>query len=217
MKFPNAAKGVKKLFIANLVAVIAGILALVSAVMAAIGLKNDPVLIAAGSVALVATIILIVVFIVQLVGLYQGGKDNALIKAGFYLTIAGIIFTVIGTIFKSITAVPALVTIGGYLIVIVDGITVVALFYVLRGIAHLCEESGDEGLASHGRRLSFIVLILFVISIVLSLYSNILGNSTIEWVKTTIAVAGIVAAITELIVSLLVLIYYGRASKLLNK
>lgn len=216
MKFPNAYKGVKKLFIAEILAILAALLMVVAAVLGAIGLKNEPVLLASGTVALVAGIILIIVFVIQIVGLYQGGKDDIQIKYGFYLTILAIVLNLIVVIFGMIKDNQILATIAKYINIAVDIATVLSLVCTLRGIAALANQLGDEKMENRGKSLAFIVFILFVASIVLGAYPNFFVNGAPDWAQTMFAITGIVAGVIELVVYILTVIYYGRATKMLK-
>lgn len=217
MSFPNAYKGVKKLFIAEILAIISALLVLVSAVLAAVGKNNEPMIAAAGGLLLATGIIFIIVFIIQLVGLHQGGKDEPQIKIAFMLTIFSVLLSLVATILSSINGVAVLGEIARYVRIAVDIATVIALEYTLFGIAHLAKRLGNEKMERFGRTLAWIVCILFVISIVMDLYSGIMNSNVQEWVKTTITIAGIVAGVAEFVVYLLTFIYYGKATKMLKE
>lgn len=217
MRFPNAHKGVKKLFIAEIVGIVASLLILVSGILFAIGVKNTAVLASSAGVALAGSIALVVVFIISLVGLYQGGQDNDSIKAAFYLTIAALLLNILAAIFSAITQVEALVIAAKYIGIAVDVATVIALEYTLLGISGLAKQLGNEKMASLGRTLAWFVLGLYALSILLGLFGNIFSTNAQDWVKTAVAVTTIVAGVLELIVYVAVVVYYGKATKMLKQ
>ena len=217
MRFPNAYKGVKKLFITEIISVIVAFLMMVASVLLALGKNNDALLAAGGAIALAGGIALIVVFIIQIVALYQGGKDEIRIKYAFFLTIFAIVLSLISSIFTSIKSVPVLVDIGGYINTLIKVVELVALEYTLIGIAVLMDKLGNSSLANRGRSLATAVLILFIVSILMNLYANIMDSNAYEWVKITLTIAAIVAGIAELVVYVLTLVYYGRATKELKQ
>ncbi len=217
MKFPSAYKGVKKLFIAEILSVIAALLVLTTSVMSLVGLKVEGALVAAGTTGLVASIALIVAFILSLIGLHQAGKDELQIQYSFCLTILAIILSLVAIILGAFKDSSVCVTISGYVNIVVDVITVFALEFVLRGIATLADKLGDKNMAQKGRLLATLVLFLFAISIILGLFSSIITHNAGDWVSTTIAVAALIAGIAELIVYILIFVYYGFATKMLKK
>ena len=148
MKFPHAYKGVKKLFIAEILGVIMAVLMITAAVLVAIGLKNEPALLAGGTVGLVGSIILIVMFVLQLVGLIQGGKDEPLIKIALFFTLAAIVLSLVATILASFPDNQILAIIARICNIGVDGATVIAFLYTLLGISNLATRLGDEEMAA---------------------------------------------------------------------
>ena len=216
MKFPNAYKGVKKLFICELIAVVAALLGVVAAILSAIGLKNSAVVAAAGAMALSSVIALIVVFILQLIGLHQGGKDEMLIQYAFCVTILGVVLAVASSILANFNG-------RGIELArtFVDSATKVAqllaAYYVLMGIANLARKLNDSRMEKQGRALANWVIIFFVISILFNTLSTVLLPHSPEWLKVTFGALVIVAAVVELIVYIVTFFYYGKAVKMLKK
>lgn len=217
MQFPSAHKGVKKLFIAELIAIAAGILTLVAAVLAVVGIKNEGVLVAAGSITVVSTFALIVVLILQLVGLFQGGKDSLQIKYAFFISLGGLVLSIVLAVLRLLPANNGLAIAIGVMGPLVDIATVLALAYTLLGIAELAEKLNDEPMAKRGKTLAFVVVILFAISVVLNLFSSFFVNNAPSWAVILIAIFGIVTAVVELVAYILTVVYYGRATKMLKK
>lgn len=217
MQFPSAHKGVKKLFIAELIAIAAGLLVLVAAVLGVVGIKNEGVLVAAGSITIVSTFALIVVLILQLVGLFQGGKDSLQIKYAFFISLGGLVLSIVLAILRLLPANNGLAIAIGVIGPLVDIATVLALAYTLLGIAELAEKLNDEPMARRGKTLAFVVVILFAISVVLNLFSSFFVNNAPSWAVILIAIFGIVAAVVELVAYILTVVYYGRATKMLKK
>ena len=217
MQYPSAHKGVKKLFIAELIAIAAGILTLVAAVLAVVGIKNEGVLVAAGSITVVSTFALIVVLILQLVGLFQGGKDSLQIKYAFFISLGGLVLSIVLAVLRLLPANNGLAIAIGVIGPLVDIATVLALAYTLLGIAELAEKLNDEPMARRGKTLAFVVVILFAISVVLNLFSSFFVNNAPSWAVILIAIFGIVTAVVELVAYILTVVYYGRATKMLKK
>jgi len=216
MKFPNAHKGVKKLFICELIGVVATLLAIATAVLAAIGLKDSSVLAAAGAMALSSVIVLIVLFVLQLVGLHQAGKDELQIKYAFCITVLGVILAIVSSILTNFngrgielakTFVDAAVKVSQLL----------AGYYVLMGISALAGKLKDVAMEKKGRALANWVVFFFFVSIVFNILSTVLLPHSPEWLKVTLGVLVIVASVVELIVYVVTFFYYAKAVKMLKK
>lgn len=224
MRFPSAHSGVKKLFISELIGFIAALLGVVAAILLAAapaleeGSVRTGILAAAGTVGLVSAIVMIVVFVLQLVGLWQGGKDEDQIRYAFFLTIFAVVLGLTAAILGAIPNNSVVATIANYVRIAVDIATVLALEYTLLGIAALANKLGDSKMERLGRMLAIIVMVLFVLSILLNLYPNFINTAKApDWVNTMIAVTGIVAGVVELAVYIITIVYYGKATKMLKK
>ena len=216
MRFPNAHKGVKKLFIAEIISIVAGLLGVVGAVLAIVGLTNEAVLASAGGLLIAMGFALILSFILTLIGLHQGGKDEVQIRFAFFFIIAAILLTLVQTIFGFI-ANPVLVIIARVLGTLSDICTTLSLVYTLLGISRLADELSDERMSKRGKFLALVVTVLFVATVILGLFPNFVNENSPEFFKTLVAIFGLIGALVELIAYVLIFIYYGRATKMLKK
>ena len=217
MKFPNAYRGIKKLFIAEVVGVCATLLLLISACLAIAGVHSEGALIAAGSLTLVATLGLLALFIVEILALREAGKDNEKLKLAFFYTIAGIVFSFVGSILSSIPAVRDSLF-AGLIQSAIDVTAIFTLYYIFIGIAELANKLGNPLMERHGRSLANVSIILFVASIALSFPANFINGSAVpEWTQGLFATLALVASLAELVAYVLTLIYYYRAVKMLSK
>ena len=217
MKFPNAHAGVKKLFICEIIGIAASILAIVGAVLAAIGLKDPALLATGGSVVLASTIALIVVFVLQLVGLHQGGKDELQMKYAFCLTILGVILGVVSSILSSLKASEGLTMAITFVNAAQSVATLLASYYVLMGISSLAGKLKDEAMEKQGRRLATWVIVFFCVSILFEVFGGIFKTNQAQWLVVTATILAIVAAVAELVVYIITFVYYGKAVKMLKK
>ena len=67
-----------------------------------------------------------------------------------------------------------------------------------------------------GKRLALVILILIVVSIVLNLIPTFVQNPSVE-LKNVLSILGIIARVADLVTSILVIVYYGKATKMLAK
>ena len=217
MKFPNAYKGVKKLFIAEICEIVIAVLGIVVATLASVAKGNNAVLTAAGTLGLVAAIALIVIFVFQLVGLHQAGKDELQIQYAFCITILGIILSVVGSILGSLTQTRGLELAGTFIDSAVKVSQLLAAYYTLMGIASLSAKLSDSKMEKQGKALANWVIIFFVVSIVFNLLSTILLPHSPAWLVTLLGILVIIAGVVELVVYVVTFLYYGRAVKMLKK
>ena len=217
MRYPHAHSGVKKLFICELIAIIASTLAVVGSILAAIGLKKDALLLTGGSLLLASGIALVVVFILQLVGLHQAGKDETQIKYAFYLTILGIVLGVVSAILGSLTKSKGIEIAQAFVEAAETVATLLASYYVLAGIASLANKLGDKAMAKRGKALANWVIIFFLVSTVFDLFGVILKTYPAEWLTVVAVILAIVAEIAKLIVYIITFLYYAKAVKMLKE
>ena len=217
MKFPHAYKGVKKLFLAEVFAIIVAVLSIVVASLAKAAQTNGAVAATAGTMGLVAGILLILIFIFQLVGLHQAGKDEMLIQYAFCITILSIILSLVGTILGSITQTRGIELASTFVDSAVKVAQLLAAYYTLSGISALAAKLKDSKMEKQGRALANWVIIFFLISIVFNLASTILLPHSPEWLKVTLGILVIVASVVELVVYVITFFYYAKAVKMLKK
>ena len=220
MRFPNAYKGVKKLFTAELINIAALVLYLVASVFAVLSLRTDPptesFAALTGTLVIIAAVALIVAFIIQIVGLVQGSRDEAKIHHALICVVISIIVTVL-VMFLSV--IPDPVVRSGISVateVLTKALTIASLQFILRGIAALSSKLEDEKMEKGGKRLALVILILIVVSIVLNLIPTFVQNPSVE-LRNVLSILGIIARVADLVTSILVIVYYGKATKMLAK
>ena len=217
MQYPSAHSGVKKLFIAEIISIVGGVLGLVAAIISTVFVNaaaDAPGLIAAGSVLLVTGFIMVVAFILQMIGLLQAGKDEPNFRSGFWIAIFGIVISLVAAILRSITGVPELLC--SILESLSSVASIVVLIFTLSGVANLASALGDNDMFEKGRALINWITILFVVSIVLGLFPSFFANPN-EGIKIMLSVMAIVAALVELVIYINILIYLYKAIKMLKK
>ena len=217
MKFPDAHKGVKKLYVAEIISIIAAAIGIISLIFSSIGLKNDGVLATMGLIASLSAIALLVSFIMQLVGLKQGGEDEDQIRYAFYCSLLAIAFSLAVVVVRLFKENDTTVMIRNIFDIGVDVSNVLVVIYALLGISALATKLGDGAMAQRGKKLSNVVTVLFVVSIAFNLFPNFFTNNAPDWAKVIASIIAIVAAIVELIAYVLIVVYYGKASKMLEK
>ena len=216
MQFPNAYKGLKKLFISEMFNIAGSVLGLVAAVIS-IALLNvqgaEGGLVAAAGLGVAAGFLLIAAFVLQLIGLIQGSKDEANFRMAFWVVIFGLVLSLVGTILS-------LANVSSVAVSILDSLAgvanIIVTIFVLGGIVNLANALSDEDMADKGRFLINAVTILFVISVLLGLFPTFFVNPN-QGVSIMLAVFAIVSALIDLIVYINILIYMLKGIKMLGK
>ena len=216
MTYPKAYKGVKKVFIGEILEVIASLLTVVSAVLAAVaasGQGGDGMTAALLGIATAAGVLAILGFVLQMVGLFQAGKDEYSFRTAFWTVIVIILLTITQTTLTLIPNVPSVLI---RVIEVVTGIAAIFVtLFVLSGICTLADKLHDEKMYRFGRFLTWVVVILYAVTTLLGLVPVFFGNA--EWANNVAAVLAVVASVSELVAYVLIFIYIGKAVKMLKK
>ena len=216
MKYPHAVKGVKKLFVASLLEVISTLMVIASAVMlvAAGNDANSPLLAPAATLALVASIPLLVAFILQLIGLIQAKADERSFGTALWLILLALILSVVSSIFSAIAATWS-VYFSSTLSAVSTALNACVVLYVLAGIANLADDLGESSYASRGRVLRIILLVLFLISIAMRLISTFVRpNAEVTQIMGYVSLA---ASAVQFVANVWYFFYLARAGKKLSK
>jgi hypothetical protein len=170
--YPNAAQGLKLLFIGEIVAIVGAILSLV------------PVL---------GPILIVVSEVLMLLGLYKASTDDEGYRTAFIISVANLIVGVINIFVSGVFS--SILTIGSTIL----GLMVV--YYVITTTGNLGHSLGNEELASKGKTVWILYLICAIASVVITLISLIplLGTLVGGVLAVIVAIVQIVAYILYLI------------------
>lgn len=163
MRFPNASKGVKKLFVSELFNIISTILVFAVAVFSTqvsdnVSLENgdNEAYILIGFFA-ASTFFSVIAFIVQLVGLNQARRDEKLFKKAMYFVLICGVSTIVlsfsgygmfGRIFAGIDEIS----------------TLLVNVYIIISIHGLADQLGNKRIQTHGKVTLLIVTIMFAVT-----------------------------------------------------
>ena len=234
MRFPNAFKGVSKMFTAEILKLIAaglliafGIAGLASsagAIELAVegvpvteGMIEDNVnaggLLVAVILGVGAMILYIIAYIMNLVGMHQAGKDEDNFRNAFGVSIAVLIIS-IGT------AVLTALNIGGNVPENIASTArticeVIVMLLVVSGIMNLAEMCKDERMVKFGKTVSVLVLIFVIGAAVATFISIFFGR--LEWAQHVEGILDIISGIALFIGYIIYIIYLGKAKKMLRE
>ncbi|MDO4859987.1 MAG: hypothetical protein Q4A48_03070 [Bacillota bacterium] len=210
MTYMEAYYGVKKVFIAEVLAAISALAGIAAAVIEAnagqgTG-KAATVLASFGGILLVLTVIS---YILSLVGLHQAAKDEPFFKTAFTISVLGLLCSLAGGVLSAIGYESAQ-SIAEFANQILQ---IMIIIYVIYGIISLAGKLKDRKLEQNGKRLVMLVTVLLFISIIISLMADMFSKKAGEMV---VGAVGIVSALLLFVSYVLYLILLGRAVKTLG-
>ena len=213
MRFPNAAKGVKQIFTAQVLALIASICgAVAGGFLTTAGADgsagSEATAVIIGVVTLAAGMLVLISFILNLVGLNAARKDDQAFHTAFILTLVGIVIALVQSGFSSNTQLTSLFdTLNTICQLLIS-------YFVIKGIMSLAGKLGKQSMVDRGSRVIKMVIAVWVVAIIAGLVGSFFSNN-----ESMLAVAGImllVAGVVSIIAYFLYLGYLSRAKKMLN-
>ena len=214
MKFPNAYRGVKKIWLAEMLMLLAAIVGIIMViVMAANGTMvgediviNEGVKTPIAVLGIVTAVILLIGFILNLIGLINANNDDSAFRIALLVTILGVVASAISAIWSNNE------TLNKWMDTLTTIFSMFASYYVLTGIANLAEKMSDaatKALALKSRTLvegSFCATALF--KLIISIF-KIQDGSTIS------TILAVVALLLELVSYILYLRALSKGKKML--
>ena len=217
MRFPNAFRGVKKIWLSELLMLLAVVLGIVLLIVVAtnstmagdqVVINKDAVQTPAAILGIGAALIALIGFILNLVGLINARKDEAAFKVALLVTGLGIIAAAIGAIWSSNER------LNDWMDTLITIFSMFASYYVLTGIANLAEkfpDSATKALALKSRTMlegTFCATALFKLAINIF---NIQDGSTVY------TVLSVIALVLEIVSFILYLRALNQGKKMLAK
>ena len=216
MRFPNAYRGVKKIWLAEMLMLLAAIVGIIMViVMAANGTMvgediviNEGVKTPIAVLGIVTAVIALVAFILNLIGLINANNDDSAFRIALLVTILGIAASAISAIWSNNE------TLNKWMDTALTICSMFASYYVLTGIANLAEKMSDaatKAVALKSRTLvegSFCATALF--KLIISIF-KIQNGSTIS------TILAVIALLLELVSYILYLRALSKGKKMLAK
>ena len=192
MRFPNAFRGVKKIWLAELLMLLAAVVGIITVIVMATNgtmvgediIINESVKTPIAILGIVTAVIALVAFILNLVGLINANNDDPAFRIALLVTILGIVASAISAIWSNNE------TLNKWMDTALTICSLFASYYVLTGIANLAEKMSDaatKALALKSRTLvegSFCATALF--KLIISIF-KIQEGSTISTILAVIA------------------------------
>ncbi len=234
MRFPNAFKGISKVFAAEILKLIATGLIIATGVAGVVSVSPELIekaaegaqisgdvaasnvnlggIIAMGILGVGAMILYIIAYIMNLVGLRQASKDEDAFGSAFGISIAVLIISIA-------TAVLTASSIGGN---IPDEIAstartvceIIVMILVVTGIMNLSDRLNNERMSGLGRAIIVIIAIFVIGAAVVTFISIFFGGY--GWAQRVDGIIDIVRGVVLFIGYIAYIIYLGKAKKMLR-
>jgi len=215
LKFPNAFSGIKKIWLAELLMLLAAIIGIILIVVIATNstlvgeevIVNEEAVKTPASILGIATaVIALLAFILNLIGLISARKDDAAFMTALFVTILGIIAGAVSSIWNTnqglVKWMDTLLTIFSML----------ASYYVLTGIANLAEQLSDSATKALALKSRTLVEGSFCATVIFKCIINIFR---IQDGSTIYTILSIVALLLELLSYILYLRALSKGKKML--
>jgi len=216
MTFPNAYKGVKKIFIAEILTIIAVVIMTVSGVvaLALLQLIQQDEGAAGGALASLITFILgtcltIPAFIIYLVGILQAKKDEQHFYYAFVFVILPIIASVFAAIFSQYELVQNIAEI------VRNICEVIAMIMIIGGIKELAAKLNSEQMVSSANTALRIISGVYILLIIARVIEFVF-----DFLPAMVTFGGIVAlaaGVLNVIAHVYYLVLLGRSIKMLKE
>ena len=216
MKFPNAAKGISKIFTSEILALIAaiatGVASILAAVMYASAKTNSTAGAAASGIGMLvlglgASVLLVIALILKIVGVVQTSKDEDSFKMIIYLTIFTLIVAVIAAIFSRVAFLNnianAVSAIGGF----------VTTLLIILGIGNLGVQVGNDEVIDKCSSQFKLILGIGIVALLARFFCIFLPTIPAQGIVIALAVVALVLSIIQYILYLSLL---SKAKKMLN-
>jgi len=216
MRFPNAFRGIKKIWLAEMLMLLAAIVGIVIVIVAATNgsMVGEDIVISESVktpitvLSIITAVIALVAFILNLVGLINANNDDSAFRIALLVTILGVVASAVSAIWSNNE------TLNKWMDTAITICSMFASYYVLTGIANLAEKMSDaatKAVALKSRTLvegSFCATALF--KLIISIF-KIQDGSTIS------TILAVVALLLELVSYILYLRALSKGKKMLAK
>ena len=216
MKFPNAYKGVKKIWIAELIMILVAVVGIVTVVIPAangvdindeVALSNAPFKGLLAALAIVAALGALVAFFFNLIGIIGARKDDTNFKIALYVTLLGIAASIVSAIWSNSKV------LNKWMDIVITLSSLFASYYVLTGIASLAEKYPDEETKAFVLKSRTWLEGSFCLTIVLKFIANIFHIQS----EVALLIMGIAALVVEIISYVLYLCALNKGKNMLAK
>ncbi len=215
MQYPNALSGVKKIYTAEIIALIGAIIGVVASFISIISYSAGSAggfltgVLGAGALVLVAGILIIIAFIINIVGLNAAKSDDVNFKNAIIAVIVGIIASI------ALSFAPQdsyLKDCGG---TVSNICSFLSTYFVCSAIINLAQSLGNNEMSDRGLTARKLLMVVWIVSIVLEIVPIITRAIGSLSLGIAALVISLVAYIFRIVVYILYLKLLSRARTML--
>ena len=221
MRFPNAYKGIKKIYRSEMLMLIVGLLGGIAGIFggqaaAQIAEHGEDGITAATAFGvmipvMLSGIITIIAAFMQFFGLKDAAKDDEDFKKGYTYALVGLAFAVVFGVLSIMKIENAMLT--DLSKVLSNFIEIVITFYIIKGIINLSEKLDNPEMAAKGKKIFYMYAAGVIIASLVELVCSLMHLDK----SATAAVAlGGLSALLAVVAYILYLGYLGKAKKMLG-
>ena len=214
--FPNAYEGVKKIYKAEIMALIASVLLLIGSIISATGLQagestasGEGLLVGGGLLVIVAAVLMIIAAIMNIIGVNRASKDEAAFKNALIALLFGIAANILTSAFSNN---PTISSIGKTLANVTE---ILASYYICTGIINLADRLSDSDVSARGKKIRSILMGIWVASAVLNVLTTLFGTS--EAMQVVVGIIAIIGGIISIVAYFLYIGLLGKAKDMLAR
>ncbi len=182
MRFPNACKGLKKIFFAELISLIALVpyavsLVLVQFLPEEIDKNNAEILpaeVVVTILSILSMVMMTVAYVLNVIGYVTASKDNESFKKAMLLTIAGMVLTVVSGIMENANGNPILTNTFDSMENILD---LLITLMTISGIVTLSVTYGDLRMVESGKALFKFLFAIYLPTLIAYVFVYLLRNT----------------------------------------
>ena len=216
MRFPNAFRGIKKIWLAELLMLLAAVVGIIMVIVMATNgtmvgediIINESVKTPIAILGIVTAVIALVAFILNLVGLINANNDDPAFRIALLVTILGIVASAISAIWSNNE------TLNKWMDTALTICSLFASYYVLTGIANLAEKMSDAATKALALKSRTLVEGSFCATALFKLIINIFKIQSGSTIHTILAV---IALLLELVSYILYLRALNKGKQMLAK
>jgi len=210
--YPNAHDGIKKIYLGEVLSLIAVVVGSIAGIAAVIGYKvseagTDEIgasaaFVGGGIVVVIAGILALAAFILNILGISNASKDEPFFRKAMLWLVIGLI----GSVATGMTKEGSALNLAADLVYQIGQIFVT--FYVIDGVVSLAHKVGSSEVAAKGAKLKNVIIGIYVISLVLTVISKFVSGS-----DTMTVIAGVIAVIALIAMVIAYFMYLNLLSR----
>lgn len=201
MKLPNAAKGISKIFTAEILSIIGVIVIGISSIVIILSAGNIDYKTALESptggvliglvIAIIAGITVLASAILSIVGIFQAGKDERSFKIALYLMIADVVLTIVIGIIANAMGIKDL---GSSISSVIE---LFVTIYVIKGIVGLANTLNNPEIANKGTSYIKSLVAVFIAEIITRFTSTFTQNQIAQNISLTLTIIIVIISLAK--------------------